>query len=101
MFVVADIRENWRYPVSDNDRAMFGIDRLNTIRSQIRPVTDIEMSARIQPRPPCAAAHLRGAYPLSCAREHELYCPERSERGATDLNPQHGSAQSCRLSIDI
>jgi hypothetical protein len=36
MLVVADVREDRRYPVSDGDRAMFGIDRLNTIRSSAR-----------------------------------------------------------------
>jgi carbamoyltransferase len=48
MLVVADVREDRRCPVSEKDRALFGIDRLNTIRSQIPAVTHIDMSARIQ-----------------------------------------------------
>jgi carbamoyltransferase len=48
MLIVADVYEERRYPVSDEDRALFGIDRLNTIRSQIPAVTHVDMSARIQ-----------------------------------------------------
>jgi carbamoyltransferase len=48
MLVVADVRPDRCCPVSDEHRALFGIDRLNTIRSQIPAVTHIDMSARIQ-----------------------------------------------------
>ena len=48
MLVVADIREDRRHPVSDEDKALFGIDRLNTIRSEIPAVTHVDMSARVQ-----------------------------------------------------
>jgi len=48
MLVVADVLENRRHPVSDQDKALFGIDRLNTIRSEIPAVTHVDMSARIQ-----------------------------------------------------
>lgn len=48
MLVVADIREDRRHPVSEEDNALFGIDRLNTVRSQIPAVTHVDMSARIQ-----------------------------------------------------
>jgi len=48
MLVVADVRQNRRHPVSDEDKAFFGIDRLNTIRSEIPAVTHVDMSARIQ-----------------------------------------------------
>jgi carbamoyltransferase len=48
MLVVADVREDRRCPVSDADRALFGIDRLNTIRSEIPAVTHVDMSARVQ-----------------------------------------------------
>jgi carbamoyltransferase len=34
--------------VADEDKALFGIDRLNTNRSQIPAVTHVDMSARIQ-----------------------------------------------------
>jgi carbamoyltransferase len=48
MLVVADVREDRRCPVSEEDRGLFGIDRLNTIRSEIPAVTHVDMSARIQ-----------------------------------------------------
>ena len=48
MLVVADIREDRRRAVSDEDKQLFGIDRLNTIRSEIPAVTHVDMSARIQ-----------------------------------------------------
>ena len=48
MLVVADVREDRRHSVSEDDKALFGIDRLNTIRSEIPAVTHVDMSARIQ-----------------------------------------------------
>ena len=48
MLVVADVLAERRHPVSDEDKALFGIDRLNTIRSEIPAVTHVDMSARIQ-----------------------------------------------------
>jgi len=48
MLVVADVLEDRRRPVSDEDKKLFGIDRLNTIRSEIPAVTHVDMSARIQ-----------------------------------------------------
>ncbi len=48
MLVVADIREDRRHKVSDEEKALFGIDRLNTIRSEIPAVTHVDMSARVQ-----------------------------------------------------
>jgi carbamoyltransferase len=48
MLVVADVADTWRHPVADEDKALFGIDRLNTIRSVIPAVTHVDMSARIQ-----------------------------------------------------
>jgi carbamoyltransferase len=48
MLVVADVLEDRRHPVPDEDKKLFGIDRLNTIRSEIPAVTHVDMSARIQ-----------------------------------------------------
>src|SRR6516164_3180521 len=48
MLLVADVVEDRRCPVSEKAEALFGIDRLNTIRSQIPAVTHVDMSARIQ-----------------------------------------------------
>jgi carbamoyltransferase len=48
MLVVADVRQDRRHAVSDEDKILFGIDRLNGIRSEIPAVTHVDMSARIQ-----------------------------------------------------
>ncbi len=48
MLVVAEIAAKRQCPVSEDDRRLFGIDRLNTIRSEIPAVTHVDMSARIQ-----------------------------------------------------
>jgi carbamoyltransferase len=48
MLVVADVAQKRRHPVSDEDKALFGIERLNKIRSVIPAVTHVDMSARIQ-----------------------------------------------------
>jgi carbamoyltransferase len=48
MLVVADVLQDRRHPVSGEDEKLFGIDRLNTIRSEIPAVTHVDMSARIQ-----------------------------------------------------
>jgi carbamoyltransferase len=48
MLVVSDVLEERRHAVSDEDKKLFGIDRLNTIRSEIPAVTHVDMSARIQ-----------------------------------------------------
>ena len=48
MLVVADVIEDRRHPVSDEDKELFGIDILNAIRSEIPAVTHVDMSARIQ-----------------------------------------------------
>ncbi len=48
MLVVADVLEDRRHPVSDEDQGLFGVDRLNVIRSEIPAVTHVDMSARVQ-----------------------------------------------------
>jgi carbamoyltransferase len=48
MLVVADVLEDRRHPVSEEHKKLFGIERLNTIRSEIPAVTHVDMSARIQ-----------------------------------------------------
>src|SRR5205807_8384364 len=48
MLLVADVAEQRQYPVSEEDKALFGIDRLNTPRSEIPAVTHVDMSARVQ-----------------------------------------------------
>tara|TARA_B100000579_G_scaffold415284_1_gene409753 strand:- start:929 stop:2764 length:1836 start_codon:yes stop_codon:yes gene_type:complete len=48
MLLVADVKKNLRYELNESDKNLFGIDKLNTIRSKIPAVTHIDYSARIQ-----------------------------------------------------
>ena len=48
MLLVADVRERHRLAMSDEQRALFGIERLNVPRSTIPAVTHVDYSARIQ-----------------------------------------------------
>ncbi|HZS12110.1 MAG TPA: carbamoyltransferase N-terminal domain-containing protein, partial [Nitrospirales bacterium] len=48
MLLVADVRQTRRRPVSDADRRLFGIERLNRPRSDIPAVTHLDYSARVQ-----------------------------------------------------
>ena len=48
MLMVADVKRNRRCHTSAADTALFGIDRLNVVRSDIPAVTHVDYSARIQ-----------------------------------------------------
>ena len=48
MLMVADVREERRRVMTDEERALFGIDKLNIVRSEIPAVTHVDYSARIQ-----------------------------------------------------
>jgi len=48
MLLVANVRPNHCRAMSDDERALFGIDKLNVARSDIPAVTHIDYSARIQ-----------------------------------------------------
>lgn len=48
MLLVADVVRAKRHPISDAQRRLFGIDRLNVVRSEIPAVTHLDYSARIQ-----------------------------------------------------
>jgi len=48
MLLVAPVRESRRVPVTEEDRRLFGIQRLNRPRSDIPAVTHLDHSARIQ-----------------------------------------------------
>ncbi|MEO0791944.1 MAG: carbamoyltransferase [Pseudomonadota bacterium] len=48
MLMVADVKRNRRRPLSAEQGARFGIERLNTVRSDIPAVTHVDYSARIQ-----------------------------------------------------
>src|SRR5579871_4970751 len=48
MGLVAEVREELRRPMSEAERKLFGIDKLNVPRSSIPAVTHVDYSARIQ-----------------------------------------------------
>jgi carbamoyltransferase len=48
MMLVADVAQRHRIPMTAEEQAFFGIDKLNVPRSQIPAVTHVDYSARIQ-----------------------------------------------------
>jgi carbamoyltransferase len=48
MLLVADVKKSRQRAMSAAERALFGIDRLNVVRSEIPAVTHVDYSARIQ-----------------------------------------------------
>ncbi len=48
MSLVAPLRESQRLPVPEQERALFGIDKLKTQRSHLPAITHVDYSARIQ-----------------------------------------------------
>lgn len=48
MLMVADVKENRRIPMTEEQKQLFGIDKLNVPRSDIPAVTHVDYSARIQ-----------------------------------------------------
>ena len=48
MLLVADIKNNKKITMSENQKKLFGIDKLNIKRSEIPAVTHVDYSARIQ-----------------------------------------------------
>lgn len=48
MLLVAGVRRERRRPMTDSERRLSGIERLNVVRSEIPAVTHVDYSARIQ-----------------------------------------------------
>jgi carbamoyltransferase len=48
MSLVAPLKESQRVPVPDEERALFGIDKLKSTRSRLPAITHVDYSARIQ-----------------------------------------------------
>ena len=48
MLMVAPVKEEKRIPMTDEQRSLFGIDKLNIPRSNIPAITHVDYSARIQ-----------------------------------------------------
>ena len=48
MLIVADVAAKHRKAISESDQQLFGIEKLNTVRSGIPAVTHVDYSARVQ-----------------------------------------------------
>jgi carbamoyltransferase len=48
MLLVADVKDEHRIAMTEEEKALFGIDKLNIPRSNIPAVTHVDYSARIQ-----------------------------------------------------
>ncbi len=48
MLIVADVAESKRRQMTAEEKALFGIDKLNVVRSEIPAVTHVDYSARVQ-----------------------------------------------------
>lgn len=48
MLLVADVKKDKQYPMSEDEQNRWGIDKLNIVRSEIPAVTHVDYSARIQ-----------------------------------------------------
>ena len=48
MLLVADVRKDRRRAMTHAEQALFGIDKLNIVRSEIPAVTHVDYSARVQ-----------------------------------------------------
>ncbi|MBV1896042.1 MAG: carbamoyltransferase [Rhodobacteraceae bacterium] len=48
MLIVADVQKSIRREMTDDEKALFGIDKLNVKRSEIPAVTHVDYSARVQ-----------------------------------------------------
>jgi carbamoyltransferase len=48
MLIVADVKQEHRRAMTDDEQQLFGIDKLNVVRSTIPAVTHVDYSARIQ-----------------------------------------------------
>ncbi|MEQ8226769.1 MAG: carbamoyltransferase [Rhodospirillales bacterium] len=48
MLMTADVRQERRRPMSEAERGLFGIEKLNVVRSDIPAVTHVDYSARLQ-----------------------------------------------------
>ena len=48
MLLTADVKKDIQHPMTENEKQLFGIDKLNVVRSDIPAVTHVDYSARIQ-----------------------------------------------------
>lgn len=48
MLIVAPVKEDIRKPITENEQRLFGIEKLNCIRSELPSITHVDYSARVQ-----------------------------------------------------
>jgi carbamoyltransferase len=48
MLIVAPVKEEIRKPITEQEKALFGIEKLNCIRSELPSITHVDYSARVQ-----------------------------------------------------
>jgi carbamoyltransferase len=48
MLIVAPVKEDIRKPITENEQQLFGIEKLNCIRSELPSITHVDYSARVQ-----------------------------------------------------
>mgnify|MGYP000914613976 CR=1 FL=1 len=72
MLLVAEVREDRRRAMSESEKRLFGIDKLNVPRSEIPAVTHVDYSARIQTVIPETNPRFHA---LISAFKHRTGCP--------------------------
>ncbi|EIJ35984.1 carbamoyltransferase family protein [Thiothrix nivea] len=72
MLIVAEVQADKRLPMTTEEQALFGIDKLNIPRSQIPAVTHVDYSARLQTVHPATNPRF---YQLLDAFENRTGCP--------------------------
>ena len=108
MLLVADVVPKRRRLMNEDERALFGIDKLNVPRSEIPAITHVDYSARVQtvhegdePALPRPARGIQAAHRLPGGGEHQLQCTRRADRPwATTETPSNCasiSSSSTRL----
>ena len=87
MLLVADVKKDRRRELTSEELSLFGIERLNTVRSEIPAVTHVDYSARIQtvhretnPALPCVAPRLQPAHRMPGPRQYQLQRARRADR---------------------
>lgn len=110
MLFVADVLSRHRIAMTDEQRQLFGIDKLNVPRSTVPAITHVDYSARVQtvprdtnPRYHALISRFKELTGCPSDREHELQCPWRADRLHAErrvpLLHGHGDRGACRRQL--